>query len=253
LSKSQSGPANWAPTGCSTVYGTNGRDNRSYACRRFPVRTNERSKTDSDGRNQLLLSISAGSNTISVGECSKLDPCCEGGPRELGGAQSQVGLRQRAMKPWITSPLVYIRLGTVLAVLGWGLCAPAGVRATCGDYLTMNQRSPVSQHNNSLKRSLRLDALDRSSVSQPNTHGAIPASKLPGPCNGPGCSAPTGPTEPITAPVPVPVKSLDDWAIQAMAFQLVSSPAHRLCGYFREEPAAYHPSKIYHPPRFAIQ
>jgi len=144
------------------------------------------------------------------------------------------------MRPRFWSLSARLSVGTLLGVLTWGLLAPAAVRASCGDYVTVpSQHAPQST--------------PRPPVAHPEAPPArpvppLPEDDLPRPCPGPGCSAPAAP-EPTTAPAPV--RSTDDWPAATWGVQISpEAPLGKLDEPGRS-PGKRRPTAVYRPPRLA--
>jgi hypothetical protein len=116
--------------------------------------------------------------------------------------------------------------GWALLIPGVLLCAPAGVRADCGDYVTT-----------------------RSAHSGAPSTAAPPAAPQPGkPCSGPHCSQ--TPAAPL-APAPTPPPTSSEWGALLDALVLA---APRPAALFAEQPArrpVRRPADVFHPPRRA--
>jgi len=159
------------------------------------------------------------------------------------------------MRAWIRLPLARVGSGTVLAVLAWGLFAPASARASCGDYVTMQPRHSSTQQTSPQHRPPphltppqgEPDAPPVANVVPPcPCREPAPSDGLPLPCPGPGCSAPTAPD---STTAPAPVQHPDDWAVPAGAVCFApSTPVDSFADLGRGHPVRQ-PSAIYHPPR----
>jgi hypothetical protein len=158
------------------------------------------------------------------------------------------------MRPWPRSSATRIGTGALLGALAWALFAPAPVRASCGDYVTMRP-----QHSSTQQAPSQHPSPPAASQTEPDwppiSHAVLPCPPcresappdgLPLPCRGPGCSAPTTPdSSTALAPVPHP----DDWSVPARAICFappvpVDSFADTGCGHLVRQPSA-----VYHPPR----
>jgi hypothetical protein len=129
----------------------------------------------------------------------------------------------RGPRPALLSPVALLALAAA-----W-LCAPAAVRATCGDYVTLDPRPPAAAH-------------------QPHdpTLPPMPPVPAPAPCHGPRCS---GGSLPPLLPVTVAPEVPEQWG--DIPQPPSAGDSRRFAGWWEQtlRGLAGNPSSVYHPPR----
>ncbi len=125
-----------------------------------------------------------------------------------------------------------------MAVLAWGLFAPASARASCGDYVT------IRPHHESSRPEVPSKPQTAPTPCHCPDH-APDGTPLP-PCPGPDCSAPAAPAPTTTL---TPVRHLEDWALPAAPGSGTGPAPLTFLSSDQAERPQHFPADIFHPPR----